>query len=47
MVQDITYREGKNSELVTKELWDMPINFLLLIGLVSAEWFLRKKKGFA
>jgi len=47
LVQDLTYRDGKNSELVTKELWDMPINFLLLIGFVGAEWFLRKKKGLA
>src|SRR5581483_1452771 len=47
MIQDLTYRDSKNSELVTKELWDMPINFMLLIGLVGTEWFLRKKKGLA
>ena len=39
--------EGKNSEKVSKDLWDMPINFLLLVGLATGEWFLRKRKGLA
>src|SRR5262249_42080011 len=30
---EITMLEGKNSEKVSKDLWDMPINFMLLIGL--------------
>ncbi|MGH9903674.1 MAG: hypothetical protein ACRD68_17845, partial [Pyrinomonadaceae bacterium] len=47
LIDDLTYRRTDNSERVTKELWDMPINFLLLIGLVSAEWFLRKREGLA
>jgi hypothetical protein len=42
---EITYLDNQSSVRVTKELWDMPINFLLLIGLVSAEWFLRRRKG--
>ncbi|MGH7668818.1 MAG: hypothetical protein ACRENQ_04935 [Gemmatimonadaceae bacterium] len=29
------------------DLWDMPINFLLLIGLVSAEWVYRRARGLA
>lgn len=47
MLDEITQLEGKNSERVSKDLWDMPINFLLLIGLASGEWFLRKRKGLA
>ncbi len=47
LIEEITYLEGRNSERVSKELWDMPINFIVLIGLVSAEWFLRKRKGLA
>jgi hypothetical protein len=39
--------EGKNSEKVSKDLWDMPINFMLLVAFASAEWFLRKRKGLA
>ena len=29
------------------DLWDMPFIFLLLVGLVSAEWAYRKKRGLA
>ena len=47
LVDDLTYRQTDNSERVTKDLWDMPINFLLLVALVSAEWFLRKREGLA
>lgn len=47
LIDDLTYRQTDHSERVTKELWDMPVNFLLLIGLVCAEWFLRKSNGLA
>lgn len=43
--EEIIYLDNPSSRRVTKELWDMPINFLLLIGLVSAEWLLRKRMG--
>ena len=47
LLDEITMLEGKNSERVSKDLWDMPINFMLLVGLASLEWFLRKRKGLA
>jgi hypothetical protein len=47
LLDEITLLEGKNSERVSKDLWDMPINFMLLIGLAGAEWILRKRKGLA
>ncbi|PWT96082.1 MAG: hypothetical protein C5B55_00465 [Blastocatellia bacterium] len=47
LVDDLTYRQTPYSERVTKDLWDMPINFVLIIGLLSAEWFLRKREGLA
>ena len=47
LIEELTYLEGKNSERVSLDLWDMPVNFLLLLGLASAEWFLRKRKGLA
>jgi uncharacterized membrane protein len=47
LLDEITLLEGKNSERVSKDLWDMPINFILLVGLAGAEWFLRKRKGLA
>ena len=47
LLEDLTYRQTPYSERVTKDLWDMPINFMLIIGLLSAEWFLRKREGLA
>ena len=47
LVDDLTYRRTPYSERATKELWDMPINFFLIIGLLSTEWFLRKREGMA
>jgi hypothetical protein len=47
LIDDLTYRKTENSKPVTKDLWDMPVNFLLLVGLASAEWFLRKREGLA
>ncbi|RMG54001.1 MAG: hypothetical protein D6723_06005, partial [Acidobacteria bacterium] len=41
--EEIVYQENAASMRIIKELWDMPINFLLLIGLVSLEWLLRKR----
>jgi uncharacterized membrane protein len=47
LLDDLTYRKTPYSEMQTKDLWDMPINFFLIIGLLSAEWFLRKREGLA
>ena len=47
LLDDLTYRRTPYSERVTKDLWDMPINFILIIGLLSGEWFLRKREGLA
>ncbi|HEX8189800.1 MAG TPA: hypothetical protein VF586_15700 [Pyrinomonadaceae bacterium] len=47
LVDDLTYRQTDNSRPVTKDLWDMPVNFLLLVGLLGGEWFLRKRHGLA
>jgi uncharacterized membrane protein len=47
LVDDLAYRQTDNSRPVTKDLWDMPVNFLLLVGLLSGEWFLRKRHGLA
>lgn len=47
LIEELTYLEGKNSERISLDLWDMPINLLILLGLATAEWFLRKRKGLA
>jgi uncharacterized membrane protein len=43
--EDISYINKGFSRLETKDLWDMPFLFIVLIGLVSAEWVFRKRKG--
>jgi hypothetical protein len=43
--RDISYSEAGISVRSTKELWDMPIVFLLLLGVPIAGWLLRRKWG--
>ncbi len=43
--RDISYSEAGISVRSTKELWNMPIVFLLLLGLPIGEWLLRRKWG--
>ncbi|MGA8632411.1 MAG: hypothetical protein WCC31_07100 [Terracidiphilus sp.] len=43
--RDISYSDAGISIRTTKELWDMPIVFLLLLGLPIGEWLLRRKWG--
>jgi hypothetical protein len=43
--RDISYSEAGISVRSTKELWNMPIVFLLLLGLPIAEWLIRRKWG--
>ena len=47
LAEDISYVENGASRVEEKDLWDMPILFLLLVGFVSTEWMLRKRKGMA
>jgi hypothetical protein len=47
LAEDISYSDKGATRLEEKELWDMPILFLLLVGAVSTEWILRKRKGLA
>jgi hypothetical protein len=43
--RDISYSEAGISVRSTKELWNMPIIFLLLLALPIGEWLLRRKWG--
>ena len=43
--RDISYSEAGISVRNTKELWNMPIVFALLVGLPASEWLLRRKWG--
>jgi uncharacterized membrane protein len=43
--KEISYSEAGISVRDTKELWDMPAVFLALLGLMSADWLVRRKWG--
>jgi hypothetical protein len=43
--RNISYSEAGISVRSTRELWNMPIVFLLLLGLPGSEWLLRRKWG--
>jgi uncharacterized membrane protein len=43
--REISYSEAGISVRDTKELWNMPIVFLVLLLLLSTEWLLRRKCG--
>lgn len=42
---EISIRPSSYSKLVEYDLWDMPLLFLLVITIVSAEWYIRRSKG--
>ena len=43
--KDINYSEAGITVRETRDLWDMPVIFLLLLMLRSGEWLLRRKWG--
>jgi uncharacterized membrane protein len=43
--KDITYSEAGITVRETRDLWDMPVIFLLIVGLRAAEWTARRKWG--
>jgi uncharacterized membrane protein len=44
---DLTYSGGGATVQEEKPLWDMPILFLAIVGLLTAEWAYRKRQGLA
>ena len=47
LAKDIVFTEAGNTVVDRKDLWDMPIIFLLLLALVTSEWGFRKMRGLA
>lgn len=43
--EEITIRESSSSVVTSHDLWDMPINFMVLLALLFGEWIWRKKEG--
>jgi uncharacterized membrane protein len=47
LAKDIVYTDVGNTVVDRKDLWDMPIVFLLVLALVTSEWGYRKLRGLA
>ena len=45
--EDLRFTGGGVTVTEERDLWDMPILFLLLAGLMGAEWAYRRKRGLA
>lgn len=45
LAEDMSYTEGGTTVKERRDLWDMPVVFLLFVGLASAEWSYRKLRG--
>ncbi|MEJ2541798.1 MAG: glutamine amidotransferase [Gemmatimonadota bacterium] len=45
--EDVRFTGAGVTVTERRELWDMPVIFLLLVGLLAAEWGVRRMKGFA
>jgi uncharacterized membrane protein len=45
--RELSVRGGGITTVERLDLWDAPVFLLLLIGLLSAEWLLRRKEGMA
>ena len=45
--EDVRYSGSGITRVDSYDLWDMPIIFFLIIGLVGAEWGIRRRRGLA
>lgn len=47
LAEALRYTERGTVVQEERDLWDLPAFFLLLVGLLSAEWLLRRRRGLA
>jgi uncharacterized membrane protein len=47
LAEDVTFTESGATVVEYRDLWDMPVLLLVLIGLLSGEWALRRRQGLA
>jgi len=45
LANEISYSEAGITSRETRDLWDMPIVFLLVLGIRASEWLLRRRWG--
>jgi hypothetical protein len=47
LAEDMTYTKSGAVAVQQLDLWDMPVIFMVLMGLVGSEWIYRKLRGLA
>jgi hypothetical protein len=47
LAEDVVFTESGVTVRESRDLWDMPIVFFLLVGLLGAEWGYRRWRGLA
>jgi hypothetical protein len=47
LARDIMYTNSGTTVIEQLELWDLPILFITLLGLIAVEWLLRRRRGLA
>jgi uncharacterized membrane protein len=47
LAEAISYSGRGVTVVDERDLWDMPVNFLLFLGIIGAEWAFRRAKGLA
>ena len=45
--EDVSYTESGAAVVEERDLWDMPVVFLMLLALIGAEWGYRRARGLA
>jgi hypothetical protein len=43
--EDVSLTESGTTVVEERDLWDMPVLFFALVGLIGAEWLLRRRRG--
>ena len=45
--RDVVFTRSGSTMLERRDLWDMPLVFLLLLSALAGEWIVRRRRGFA
>jgi len=45
LAEDVSFTESGTTVIEERDLWDMPLIFIALLGLVGAEWIYRRQRG--
>ena len=43
--EDLQYAGSGVTMVEERDLWDMPLFFVMLVGLIGGEWALRRRRG--